>query len=157
MPKIEHEFMTELLQNDPGLVAELAELGFGVQLPHFTRATLESNRVGRIDPPELTADSVVLLRDPAKTRIVRGKPTDAVAGIIAEVQRGEDPDKRSSRPGYIAHLRHRLDAPVLLVVLRPRAAAATCARRAIPSGHPGLTLQPLGLGPAEVPVGTVPD
>ncbi|WP_040710698.1 hypothetical protein [Nocardiopsis potens] len=157
MLKIEHEFMTELLQNDPGLVAELAELGFGVRLPPFAQATLESNRTGRIDPPELTADSVVLLRDPAKKRMVHGKPTDAVAGIIAEVQRGEDPGKRLSRPCYIANLRHRIDAPVLLVVLCPRPSAAPWARRAIPTGHPGFTLEPLVLGPAEVPVVTDPE
>ena len=64
MPKIEHEFLTELFQNDPNLVVELVKQEAGERLPRFTKVTLQSNRVNKVDPPEMTADSVVLLRDP---------------------------------------------------------------------------------------------
>ncbi|WP_152529403.1 hypothetical protein [Nocardiopsis chromatogenes] len=51
MPKIEHEFLTELFQNDPNLAVELVEQEVGGRLPRFTKVTLQSNRVNKVDPP----------------------------------------------------------------------------------------------------------
>ncbi|MDA2806788.1 RpnC/YadD family protein [Nocardiopsis suaedae] len=152
MPKIEHEFLTELFQNDPNLVVELVEQEAGGPLPRFTKVTLQSNRVNKVDPPEMTADSVVLLRDPEKSRHVHGRATDAVGGIIAEVQRERDKGKRLSWPCYVTNLRYRIDAPVVLLVLCTDRSVARWCRTPIPTGHPRFELTPLTLGPDEVPV-----
>ncbi|WP_017539533.1 hypothetical protein [Nocardiopsis halophila] len=50
MPKIEHEFLTELFQNDPGLAVEFAAPWLAGDLPRYTRVTLQSNRVNKVDP-----------------------------------------------------------------------------------------------------------
>lgn len=152
MPKIEHEFLTELFQNDPGLAVEFAAPWLADDLPRYTRVTLQSNRVDKVDPPEMTADSVVLLRDPQRKRTVHGRPTDAVAGIITEVQRCKDDDKRLTWPCYVTNLRYRIDAPVALLVLCPNRGMAGWSRNTIATGHPGFDLAPIVLGPDEVPV-----
>ncbi len=100
----------------------------------------------------MTADSVVLLRDPWRVRRVRDKPTDAVAGIIAEIQRERDKDKRLSWPCYVTNLRYRIDAPVVLLVLCPDRSMVRWCRRPIRTGHPQFELTPLVLGPDEIPV-----
>jgi hypothetical protein len=52
----------------------------------------------------------------------------------------------------VATARARLGCPTVLLVISPNPGVAGWARKPILLGHPGLVLQPLVLGPEEVPV-----
>ena len=94
------------------------------------------------DPKEWNADGAVLLRD-------GGRPVLAVA---VERQNRADGRKRFSWLAYLATLYGRLECPTVLIVLCQDEAAARWCAQPIETGHPGLVLRPLVIGPDTMPL-----
>lgn len=144
MPSHLHEALIALFRNRPSLAAELLSGPFGLDLPDYRLARLESGDLTDVSPTEYRADAVVVL----------GPSEKAELAVVVEVQLGRDAGKRWSWPVYLATLRARLRCPVvLLVVCADRATAAWCATP-LELGHPGWVLAPLVLGPDRVPIVT---
>jgi hypothetical protein len=101
----------------------------------------------RTAPTEYRADAVVVLTD-------NDVP---VSAVVVEVQLRRDPAKRWSWPVYLATLRARLRAPVVLLVVCPDRASATWCSAPIELGHPGWVLRPVVIAPDRVPVLTDPE
>jgi hypothetical protein len=136
-----HEIYVELFRQRPALAGELLAACAGIRLGGVTveRASIDLSQVA---PAEYRSDAVSVLRDHRRA---------AVAAVIAEVQLAIDDDKRFSWPLYVAAARASLRCPVTLLVLAPGRAVARWARRPIPLGHPGHTLQPIVVGFERIP------
>jgi hypothetical protein len=146
MPKIRHEAVVEILQNEPELVLSLLErLGMH---PGFESGTTMA-----------IADSNLSDRDAAdENEHVRGLFSDNVfvfegdgrrVAVIAEVQTGRPDAERSlSWPAYVANARRRNRCDALLMVFAITKDAARRSAQAIHTGHPGWDLIPLisGIG-----------
>ncbi|MEO3873671.1 hypothetical protein ABGB18_33085 [Nonomuraea sp. B12E4] len=142
MPTQQHEYLLELVQQRPSLVATLlAEKG--VTVPAFQEARLDSCDMSDRMPTEYRADSVVVMIDK--------KP---VSAVVLEVQRKYDSKKHWSWPVYLATLRGRVKCPCILLVFCPSRREAIKCAEPIDIGHPGWTLHPIVLGPDEVPMVT---
>jgi hypothetical protein len=144
-PSSQHESLVRLFRNDSTLAATLLAGLPGVELPRFQRAVSAAENRSELRSVAYRADVSVVLEDAA---------AGAVSGIIAEVQLGIDVDKRYTWPLYVASLRAERRVPVHLLVIAPDNAVARWAGQPIPLGHPGLVLQPMVIGPAQVPVVT---
>lgn len=140
MPSFLHEGLVQLFKNRPELAPELLRDALSVELPAYSEVRVDSADLTQLAPTELHADLVVLLID--------GKP---VLGIVVEVQLGRDDRKRFTWPLYIAALRARLECPACVLVVTPSADVARWASERITLG-PGVSMQPLVLGPSAVPV-----
>lgn len=62
MPSPVHEGLVELVRDHPELVAEMLRSLFGVPVPPFLDARLESEDLSQWKPTECRADAVVTLR-----------------------------------------------------------------------------------------------
>jgi hypothetical protein len=102
-----HEGIVELFRQAPGLVAQLLEQSLAVAVPDFSEAQLEPASMAELQPAEIHADLVIVLR--------RG--SEALLGIVIEVQLREDPEKLFAWPAYLTLLRRRLRCDTCLVVL----------------------------------------
>src|ERR1700754_963580 len=107
MPTQQHEYLLEIVQQRPSLVATLlAEKG--VTVPAFKEARLDPCDMSERIPTEYRADSVVVMVDK--------KP---VSAVVLEVQRQYDHEKFWSWPVYLATLRGRVKCPCMLLVFCP--------------------------------------
>lgn len=140
MPTFEHEGLIRLFRNRPELAPELLRDALRIELPAYSKASIESADLTDLDPAERRADLVILLVD--------GKP---VLGIVLEVQLSPDPKKRRSWPAYVVGLRARLDCPACVLVVTVTEAMARWAREPMVLG-PGNVFQALVVGPSAVPV-----
>ncbi|KAB2348621.1 hypothetical protein F8566_17190 [Actinomadura rudentiformis] len=95
---------------------------------------------------DLQADKVVAL----------GPPQDPMHAIIVEFQQVWDARKRDQLPRYAAALWLKLQRPVSLLVICPKAGVATRYAEPIHTKLPGYVCHPLVLGPAQIPVFTDP-
>ncbi|WP_394822025.1 hypothetical protein [Pendulispora albinea] len=140
----EHEAPLLLLRERPELVAELLRDLFGVAIPEHTEARIEPADFTQVFPVQFHADLVMTLRR-------GGVP---VMGIIAEVQRGEDADKRISWPFYnaIFHAKHRCQ--IVLIVIAESERIARWAEQPITTLQIGSSFTPLVISPSRVPVVT---
>jgi hypothetical protein len=135
-----------LFRNRPQLAADLLGNVLNVTVPEFDDVQAESGDLTEVVPSEFRADVVVVLR------------TDRpVLGVVVEVQRGRDPQKRWSWPLYVTSLRARIECPTVLLVVCVDAAVASWCAKSIPIGHPGWALRPLVLGPDSIPAVTDAD
>jgi hypothetical protein len=135
----DHEALARLFRDRPELAPEMLRL-FGVPLPDYQEARVESADFNQFAPIEFRADLVVLLVD--------GKP---VLGIVIEVQLSEKAEKRLTWPVYVSTLRARMGCPACVLVVAPDAGVARWAAAPIDIG-PGARLQPIVLGPSAVPI-----
>jgi hypothetical protein len=154
MPKIRHEAVVEILQNEPELVLSLLAYS-GIHLHFGSQVTTA------------IADSNLSDRDPAGDVLLRGLFSDNVfvfegdgrrVAVIAEVQsRHPDEECSLSWPAYVANARRRHRCDTLLMVFAITKDAARGSARPIRTGHPGWDLVPLisGIGrtPGTPPVG----
>ncbi|WP_394821198.1 hypothetical protein [Pendulispora albinea] len=147
MPTREHEAPLLLLREHPELVAELLRDLLGVAVPAHTEARIEQADFTQVFPAAFRADLVMTLRQ-------GGRP---VMGIVGEIQRGEDPDKRASWPLYNAALHAQLRCQIVLVVLAETEAIARWARKPIETVQVGSPFTPLVIGPSDIPVVTSED
>lgn len=90
---------------------------------------------------DLNADNVVLLRKGDSNRL----------GLIIEVQREKDKRKLFSWPAYQVNLRHRINAPVVLIVVCPNPTVAAWAAEPIETGQPGSDFRMQVLSPTNYP------
>jgi hypothetical protein len=144
MPKIRHEAVVEILQNEPELVLSLLEC-LGMHLGFGSPATMA------------IADSNLSDRDAAdEDEHVRGLFSDNVfvferegrrVAVIAEVQAKRPDEERSlSWPAYVANARRRNRCDALLMVFAITKDAARGSAKTIRTGHPGWDLIPLVSG-----------
>ncbi len=143
-PSYLHEGLIALFRERPQLAPELMRSALEVPLPDYAEARVESADLTQLDPAELRADLVILLRD--------GKP---VLAIVLEVQLATDPRKRFTWPAYVAGIRARYECDSCVLVVTPTEPVADWARKPIAIG-PGAQLVPLVLGPRAVPIVAAP-
>jgi hypothetical protein len=141
MPSFDHEILVDLFRDNGTLAAELLRTCAGIAVDH-ARVEPASIDLTQVVPAEYRADTVAVLH---------GRDGRPVTGVIVEVQRRPDRDKRLTWPVYVAALRAQLDCPAVLLVVAPKPAVAAWARRPIELGHPGFRLTPLVIGFADVP------
>ncbi|WP_437318175.1 hypothetical protein [Sorangium sp. So ce385] len=146
MPSVTHEALVELFKNRPTLAAELLHDALGQPVPAFTEARLEPADLTEILPSDRRADVIVVL--------LVGEQRRPATAIVVEVQLGVDANKPYVWPVYVTQTRARHRCPTRLLVVTIDAAMAQWCSRPIDTGHPGLTLTPLVLGPEGVPVVT---
>ncbi|WP_437315737.1 hypothetical protein [Sorangium sp. So ce385] len=145
MPSVTHEALVELFKNRPTLAAEMLQDALGQPIPTFTEARIESSTLAEIVPSDRRADLVVVLA---------GEQQRPALAIVVEVQLGTDPNKPYVWLVYLAQTRARHRCPTRLLVVTTDPAMARWCSRPIDTGHPGLMLTPLVLGPQGVPVVT---
>ncbi|WP_051703782.1 DUF4351 domain-containing protein [Glycomyces sp. NRRL B-16210] len=147
MTTYEHEAPLRLLQYDPKLAEALYCGMLGRDLPEYTEVRPGSEAMTRGDDAVIrNCDNVAVYYSGDRS----------VFALLFEVQRGDDDRKRYTWLDYIASARSRLRCPVALVVLTFDASTARWAAGPIDTGHPGLVLRPLVLGPDNIPVITDP-
>jgi hypothetical protein len=139
MPSFQHEVLLHLFRNRPLLAPTLLRDALHQRLPEFTEARLDSAELTDIQPAEYRADLVVLL--------LHGR---AVLGIVVEAQLTRDDAKHYAWPAYVANLRARIKAPVLLLVIAPDQHVARWAATPIEMGS-GWRFIPHVLSPTAVP------
>ncbi|MCD0443277.1 hypothetical protein LO763_06510 [Glycomyces sp. A-F 0318] len=140
-----HDTPLKLCRARPRFAVELAEM-LDLALPAYSEVLPYSESATDVEVRDLNADNVVVCREGDQNRL----------GIIVEVQRGKDKDKLFSWPAYQANIRHRIQAPVLLIVICPRPSVAAWATEPIETGQPGSDFRALVLGSANYPKLTEP-
>ena len=141
---VTHEAPLELIRQHPDLAVDLVRAMTGVQVPDDARADLGPTSLNAVVPAEFTADSVVVVTDPAT-----GKPTLVV---IVEPQGRDDRTKAYSWPAYLANVREAVRCPrAVLIVVCPDPREAEKCRQVIPMGHPGWDLWPIVIDPLHAP------
>ncbi|WP_067706956.1 hypothetical protein [Nocardia yamanashiensis] len=146
MPSLLHEVLLELFTNQPELAARLLS-ALGWPVPDYERAKTDCADLTDTAPTEYRADRVVVL----------SKANRPVLAVVVEVQLRPDKDKPWVWPVYVATLRARLRCPVALLVLSPDKNTTAWASKEIDLGLGVATLQPLVLGPEQVPAVTDPE
>ncbi|WP_437810991.1 hypothetical protein [Sorangium sp. So ce1078] len=149
MPSVTHEALVELFKNRPTLAAEMLQDALGQPVPAFTEARVESSDRAEIVPADRRADVIVVL--------LVGEQQRPAMAIVVEVQLGVDPDKPYVWLVYLSQTRSRHRCPTRLLVVTTEPEMVRWCVRPIDTGHPGLTLTPLVLGPEGVPVVTDPE
>ncbi|NRQ40432.1 hypothetical protein HII36_52745 [Nonomuraea sp. NN258] len=137
----QHEGVTKISVLDFEHTAQALRALLGLRLPESGKARLASPDLSEAAPSICRADGALLY----------GEGEDKL-GVITETQRGEDHDKYWSWLEYIANFRSREKCPVCLVVICPTLRVARWAQRPIETGHPGLTLTPMVIGPHNTPL-----
>jgi hypothetical protein len=135
MPTREHDALVLLFQNRPSLAAELYAWVSGQQLPDFVEARIEDPAVPELKISTRRGDCLVTLRD-ARQRVV--------LGIIVEIQRSQDPDKRWIWPLYSAAHASELGCPVVVLVVCTDRAVAAWAERTVEQIRRDPTVRVLG-------------
>ncbi|WP_437598896.1 hypothetical protein WMF28_39525 [Sorangium sp. So ce590] len=144
MPSVTHEALVELFKNRPTLAAEMLQDALGQPVPTFTEARVESSDLTEVMPSDRRADVILVM--------LLGEQQRPAMAIVVEVQLGVDPDKPYVWPVYVTQTRARHRCPTWLLIVTIDPEIARWCARPIDAGHPGLTLMPLVLGPAGVPV-----
>ena len=139
---LEHESPLVLLREEPVLVPALLREALGLELPPFAAAALNDPDSTQPLPVPFRADLVVTLEGPER------KP---VMGVIVEIQRHRDEDKRGSWPLYAAALHARIRCQTCLVVIATDEDVARWAASPICTVQVGSPFAPLVIGPAQVP------
>ncbi len=143
MPSSLHEALAELFRYRPEFAADVLSDVLGVAVPPYRSARAESGDLTALMPTEYRADAVVALTGAG----------DAVElAIVVEIQLRKSEAKRWSWPSYLTLLRARLRCPTVLLVVCGDPSTAKWCRAPIELGHPGWVLEPLVLGPHQVPV-----
>ncbi|MFI2072656.1 hypothetical protein [Streptomyces triculaminicus] len=145
-----HEAAHRIFQDRPELLAPVFRI-LDVPLPEKASVEVLSADVTEIRPLERRVDSVL-----------RIKPPDDSSGFLLaiEAQGRRDPDKAVSWAYYLSFLKAKYACPALLLVVCHDTATADWAAgpfRLGPEGWTALSVHPLVLGPANVPVITSPD
>jgi hypothetical protein len=136
-----HDTPLKLCRERPEFAVDLANEILGIPIPDYDEAVSYSESATDPEVRDLNCDNVVLCTESGEARM----------GIIVEVQQGKDKRKRFSWPAYQVNIRHRIGAPVALVVVCPTSSVADWAAEPIETGHPGFVFQPLVLGPDNYP------
>lgn len=136
-----HDTPLKLCREKPGLAVELAGEILNLPIPGHDEVLPYSESGTDPEVRDLNADNVVVCREGEANRL----------GIIVEVQRGRDKDKLFSWPAYQVNFRHRIQAPVVLIVICPNPSVAAWASEPIETGQPGSDFWMQVLSPANYP------
>jgi hypothetical protein len=137
----QHEGLTKLTTLDLGHTAQVLRALFDLRIPETGEARLASPDMSEAVPAVCRADGALLY----------GEDGDKL-GVIIETQRGQDDDKHYSWLEYIANFRAREKCQVVLTVICPDRQTARWAAKPVETGHPGLVLNPLVIGPDNTPL-----
>lgn len=135
-----HEGLTGIATLDTGNTAHALRTLFELPIPTGDSRVLSCD-LSEAVPAAYRADAAILYASPHTS-----------LGVIVEVQLRPDDRKHESWLAYLANLRARDHTPACLVVICPDRNTATWAAHPIQTGHPGLTLIPLVVGPDNTPV-----
>jgi hypothetical protein len=152
MPKIRHEAVVEILQNEPKLVLSLlAYSGMHLRFGPQVATTIADSNLSNRD-----ADGGDYIRGLFSDKVFVFEGDERRVAVIAEVQSGRPDEERSlAWPAYIANARHRHRCDTLLMVFAITRGAARGSAKPIRTGHPGWDLVPLISGIGRTP-GTPP-
>ena len=140
MPSSLHEAPLVLLRERPAFVVELLRDLLGIDVPAHREVRVGESDFTQLVPVERRADLVLTLMS-----------DHAVMGVIVEVQRRRDDEKRFAWPLYAAALHARTRAQTCLLVITPSEGVARWARKPITGLQLGSPFVPLVLGPSRVP------
>ncbi len=138
MPSLLHEGLIQLIRDQPQLAASLLEL-LRVEVPELGEPRMVESELNELTPTEYDADALVLF----------GHPKPAF-GVVIEVQRGTDDDKRFTWPVYVTSARARHRCPVVLIVVTLTAAMERWSSQPILIGG-NLLHRPYVVGPSGIP------
>jgi hypothetical protein len=141
-PSIPHAVLVHLLTTAPALVRALAARA-GADLPDGP-CVLSASEFTTITPVERRADAVVLVGEGAE-RVV----------LVGEVQGRIDPTKAWTWPEYVVGGRSQHRCPARLVVFALTDEVAKWALEV--TSDVGLTLHPIVIGPADLPIPAADD
>ncbi len=145
MPSALHEILVQLFRERPSLAIDFVAGQLGLPLPVKAGVEILSGEIEQTSAPQHRADTVLLFGGPAR---------EGRLGIVLEVQLTIDSAKRFAWPVYLAGIRAKLRCPVVLVVVTPDRTVRKWASSSISLGPGGSQVQPLVLGPEEIPVVT---
>jgi hypothetical protein len=135
----QHDILATLFRNRPELAPELLR-ALHLPVPEYAEARLIDPNTSDVAVKEYRSDvTVQLVHD------------TSVLGIVVEVQRKPDSDKKYSWPVYLTTQRARLKCPMCVLVVTIGENVARWARKPIVLG-PQAQMQPLVVGPDAVPV-----
>ncbi|WP_024804642.1 hypothetical protein [Nocardia sp. BMG51109] len=143
-----HEAMHRIFRHDPGVFAR-AFRALDLPFPEPRAVDLLPTDLTEIVPLEHRVDSLL--------RIDTG---EGAYLLLVEAQSQDDPDKPAAWAYYVAHAHSKYRLPVVLLVVCHDKVTALWAARPAPLGlplWPSLTVQPMVLGPHNVPVVTDSD
>jgi hypothetical protein len=146
IPKLRHEAVVEILQNEPELVLQLLvsaglDLRFGTQVAATIADSNLSDRGADDQIRSLFSDNVFVFEGDGRR-----------VAVIAEVQTSRPDTERSlSWPAYVANARRRHRCDTLLMIFAITEVAASSSAKAIRTGHPGWDLIPLISGIGRTP------
>jgi hypothetical protein len=143
MASFEHQGLCKLLGERPGLVRVLLRTLLRIELPRKSVIVPAPETIRELRLPEHAADVVV-----ANRRATRRRLHEA---FVFEVQLRPDQDKWWSWPVHLAGARARLRCPTTLVVITTNERTAHWAAKPIDLGRTQATLQPLVIGPRQIP------
>jgi hypothetical protein len=143
---MKHEAAVELVRRNPRLPAVLLA-SVGVPIPARAGAVVADSNLAVAEPIDLRADLVTV-----------HKGADGKLAVVTEVQKyPPDVKKRRAWLAYvaIAQVEHECDAALVVIALRKDTASRSA--RPIRTGHPGLALRPIVIGPYSTPAPAGPD
>jgi hypothetical protein len=149
VPKLRHEAVVEILQNEPELVLHLlARAGMHLQLGERVATTLADSNLSDRD----TNGDDKRIRNLFSDNVFVFEGDGRRVAVIAEVQTDRPDTERSfSWPAYVANARRRHGCDTLLMIFAVTKDAARGSAQAILTGHPGWNLIPLVSGIGRTP------
>ncbi|MFK0115059.1 hypothetical protein [Streptomyces sp. NPDC090994] len=144
-----HEAMHRIFQHDPGLFSRVSRY-LGVEIPTPVSATALPTDLTETSPVERRVDTLLRFETAEQGPFL----------LAVEAQGKRDPDKPASWAYYVSYLWTKYRVPTALLVVCQDHATAKWAQRAVSSGPlqlPTLTLQPVVVGPHNMPLITDPE
>ncbi len=142
MPSLVHQGLAILLLESPRLLAWLLRHVLGLPLPEDGSLESRPETIRRLDVPDHYADGVVA--------VTGGLPEDREA-FVTEIQLRKDDMKRYTWAVYVSDTARRLRCPTSLVVVTTSEAVERWCADTIDLGRGCVRLQPLVLGPSNIP------
>lgn len=136
-----HDTPLKLCREQPRLAVQLAGDILGLSIPEHDEVLPYSESGTDTEVRDLNADNVVVCREGERYRF----------GFIVEVQREKDKRKLFSWPAYQVNFRHRIKAPVALLVICTNPVVAAWAAEPIETGQPGSSFRMQVISPANYP------
>ncbi len=146
MPSITHESLVDLFRDSPALASDMLT-HLGVIVPQESQKShLTSAEFADIKADEYRADAVI--RIGADIGSGESEPSDIV---IVEVQLARDSKKRRSWPVYVTGARARYRCPATLLVLALDVGVAKWCANSIILDRNGSCINPVVVGPSQIP------
>ena len=143
MPTLEHNGPIAMFRDNPALAPHLLALLFHLDVPAHASVRVVDSALDQLLPIEFRADLVLELRDAKK---------NIVLSVVLESQRDDDARKKFSWPVYVTVARAERKSPAVVLVIAVDADIAAWAADKIDLGLGLGVIQPLVLGPANLPV-----